>query len=80
VAVDLSYIFLFNVFFDGQINSGARIGLDQTRALGLLHETIHLFDFGDAEFSDNGKDRWGLQDFIIKSCINRNFDHNDTAF
>lgn len=60
--------------------SGSRIGLDQTRALALLHEAIHLFDFNDKDFSANGKDPFGLQDFIIKSCINANYDHNDTAF
>ncbi|MFY9573602.1 MAG: hypothetical protein WAV20_19565, partial [Blastocatellia bacterium] len=77
---DLSYIFLFNEFFGPQTKPGSRIELDQTRALALLHETIHLFDFNDKDFSNDGKDPFGLQDFIIKSCINPNYDHNDTAF
>lgn len=77
---DLSYIFLFNTFFGPQTNPGARIVLDETRALALLHETIHLFNFRDEDFSDNGKDPFGLQDFIIKSCINPHYDHKDTAF
>jgi len=77
-AVDLDGIFLFEEFFGPAINPGARIGLDQTRAIAFLHEVIHTLGFRDDDYGNDPV--WGLQDFIIKSCVSKNYDHNDASF
>jgi len=76
--VNLDGIFLFKEFFGGATNASARIGLDQTRAIAFLHEVLHTLGFHDDDYGTD--EDWGLQDFIIQSCVNKDYDHRDTSF
>jgi hypothetical protein len=73
-AVTKGWIFLFKEFFEQRF-SNRRINLLRSQAIVLIHEAIHVQRFSDDNFG--GSD--GLDTFIIKSCINKKWGHNDMS-
>lgn len=71
-------IVLLSGFFGGF--PGRRIGFDRSRAVALIHEAIHLQGIHDTDFDSNGTEgSRNLNTFIIQSCVNKRWSHNDLS-
>jgi hypothetical protein len=66
-------IMLRNAFFNA--HGSAKIDPTISRALALIHETIHLTGKSDDFFGGSSK----LNDVVIKACYSKLFSHNDLA-
>ncbi|MEK6304510.1 MAG: RHS repeat-associated core domain-containing protein [Acidobacteriota bacterium] len=75
VTVGPAWIFLFGRFFT-QTHGNSNIDLVRSQAIVLLHEAIHMQGFSDEDFGGSK----GLDTFIIKSCINKDWSYRDMAF
>ena len=66
-------IMLRNAFFG--VRGSAKIGGEVSRALGLIHEVVHLAGRSDVSFGGSSK----LNDLVIHSCYSKLLGHNDLA-